>query len=98
MQERETCTDCKARSPEKTEEQTLTSTMGWRLTRERGPDGVLRAVAAEQPATRLILQGPGRELRTLVLSLALLQPVKGAVVAVQWALRMHGFDEKNPTE
>jgi uncharacterized protein (DUF983 family) len=35
---------------------------------------------------------------TLILSLALLQPVKGAVVAVQWALRMHGFDELNPTE
>jgi uncharacterized protein (DUF983 family) len=33
---------------------------------------------------------------TFVASLALLQPVKGAVVAVQWALRMHGFDEKNP--
>jgi uncharacterized protein (DUF983 family) len=30
---------------------------------------------------------------TLVLSLALLQPVKGAVVGVQWALHMHGFDE-----
>ena len=30
---------------------------------------------------------------TLVLSLVLLQPVKGAVVAIQWALRMHGFDE-----
>jgi len=35
---------------------------------------------------------------TLVLSLVLLQPVKGAVVAIQWALRMHGFDEQNPTE
>lgn len=33
---------------------------------------------------------------TLVLSLALLQPVKGAVVGMQWALRMHGFDEENP--
>ena len=33
---------------------------------------------------------------TLVASLLLLQPVKGAVVAVQWALRMHGFDEQNP--
>src|SRR6202050_1732113 len=30
---------------------------------------------------------------TLVASLALLQPVKGAVVGMQWALRMHGFDE-----
>ena len=35
---------------------------------------------------------------TLVLSLLLLQPIKGAVVGVQWALRMHGFDEQNPTE
>ena len=33
---------------------------------------------------------------TLVASLALLQPVKGAVVGMQWALRMHGFDELNP--
>jgi len=32
---------------------------------------------------------------TLILSLLLLQPVKGAVVGVQWALRMHGFDENN---
>jgi uncharacterized protein (DUF983 family) len=30
---------------------------------------------------------------TLVLSLLLLQPVKGAVVGLQWAFRMHGFDE-----
>jgi len=35
---------------------------------------------------------------TLILALVLLQPVKGAVVGVQWALRMHGFDEQNPTE
>jgi uncharacterized protein (DUF983 family) len=35
---------------------------------------------------------------TLILSLLLLQPVKGAVVGLQWALRMHGFDEQNPTE
>ncbi len=33
---------------------------------------------------------------TLVASLVLLQPVKGAVVGIQWALRMHGFDELNP--
>ncbi len=33
---------------------------------------------------------------TLITSLLLLQPVKGAVVGVQWALRMHGFDEQNP--
>ena len=35
---------------------------------------------------------------TLFASLLLLQPVKGAVVGVQWALRMHGFDEQNPRE
>lgn len=29
---------------------------------------------------------------TLGLALALLQPVKGAIVAWQWAQRMHGFD------
>lgn len=28
------------------------------------------------------------------LTIGLLQPVKGAVVALQWALRMHGFDGK----
>ena len=33
---------------------------------------------------------------TFVAALLLLQPVKGAVVGVQWALRMHGFDEQNP--
>lgn len=30
---------------------------------------------------------------TLIMSLLLLQPVKGTVVGLQWALRMHGFDE-----
>jgi uncharacterized protein (DUF983 family) len=33
---------------------------------------------------------------TLVASLALLQPVKGAVVGFQWALHMHGFDDNAP--
>jgi uncharacterized protein (DUF983 family) len=33
---------------------------------------------------------------TFISSLLLLQPVKGAVVGAQWALRMHGFDEQNP--
>lgn len=28
---------------------------------------------------------------TVVLSLAMIRPIKGAVVALQWALRMHGF-------
>ena len=35
---------------------------------------------------------------TLISSLLLLQPVKGAVVGFQWALRMHGFDENAPSE
>ena len=35
---------------------------------------------------------------TLIASLALLQPVKGAVVGLQWALRMHGFDENAPAD
>lgn len=30
-------------------------------------------------------------------TVALLQPVKGAIVALQWALRMHGFDGKPET-
>ena len=28
---------------------------------------------------------------TIIMSLALLQPIKGAVIGLQWALRMHGF-------
>src|ERR1700756_5080546 len=35
---------------------------------------------------------------TVVLSLGLLQPGKGAVVGFQWAMRMHGFDENAPDE
>jgi uncharacterized protein (DUF983 family) len=34
---------------------------------------------------------------TLIASLALLQPVKGAVVGLQWAFRMHGFGD-DPTD
>ncbi|MPZ41178.1 MAG: DUF983 domain-containing protein [Rhizobiales bacterium] len=40
---------------------------------------------------------------TIGMSLALLQPIKGALVSLQWALRMHGFnpetsdDEMAPT-
>ncbi len=33
---------------------------------------------------------------TLILSLALLQPAKGALIGLQWALRMHGFDPASP--
>ena len=29
----------------------------------------------------------------VVLTLALIQPVKGAIVGMQWALGMHGFDQ-----
>lgn len=29
---------------------------------------------------------------TTIATLALLRPVKGAIIALQWALRMHGFD------
>ena len=29
---------------------------------------------------------------TLIATIALLQPVKGAIIGLQWALRMHGFD------
>lgn len=35
---------------------------------------------------------------TLISSLLLLQPVKGAVVGFQWAIRMHGFDENAPSD
>ena len=35
---------------------------------------------------------------TFIASLVLLQPVKGAVVGFQWALRMHGFDENAPSD
>ena len=35
---------------------------------------------------------------TLGMSLALLQPVKGAIVGLQWAFRMHGFDEHGPAD
>ncbi len=33
---------------------------------------------------------------TIVLALGMLQPVKGALIGVQWALRMHGFDPNSP--
>jgi uncharacterized protein (DUF983 family) len=34
----------------------------------------------------------GALVATASLTLALLRPVKGAIIALQWALRMHGFD------
>ena len=33
-----------------------------------------------------------------LLTVGLLQPVKGAVIALQWALRMHGFDGKGGSD
>jgi uncharacterized protein (DUF983 family) len=35
---------------------------------------------------------------TLFLALLLLQPVKGAIIGLQWALRMHGFGAPHPLE
>ncbi len=35
---------------------------------------------------------------TLIASLLLLQPVKGAVVGLQWAFRMHGFDDSRSAD
>lgn len=35
---------------------------------------------------------------TIGLSLVLLPPVKGSIVAIQWALRMHGFGPRLPRE
>jgi hypothetical protein len=33
---------------------------------------------------------------TAIMSLALLPPVKGALVGLQWAIKMHGFDPASP--
>lgn len=37
---------------------------------------------------------------TLILALAFIQPIKGAVIGLQWAMRMHGFggDEPRPED
>lgn len=35
---------------------------------------------------------------TLGLSFGLMQPIKGAIVAWQWAHRMHGFDTASPSD
>jgi uncharacterized protein (DUF983 family) len=32
---------------------------------------------------------------TLVMALALLRPIKGAIIGLQWALYMHGFDTRS---
>ncbi|QND52719.1 DUF983 domain-containing protein [Phyllobacterium sp. 628] len=35
---------------------------------------------------------------TVILSIALLQPIKGAIIGLQWANYMHGFGETNELE
>lgn len=36
---------------------------------------------------------------TLILSLVLMRPIKGAIIGVQWALQMHGFSpESDPSD
>ncbi len=35
---------------------------------------------------------------TIILSLVLLQPVKGSIVGLQWSLRMHGFGTRRTRE
>ncbi|MCO5730617.1 DUF983 domain-containing protein [Rhizobium sp. SSA_523] len=32
---------------------------------------------------------------TILMSLALMQPIKGAVIGLQWAMRMHGFGQED---
>lgn len=35
---------------------------------------------------------------TIILALVLLQPIKGAIVGLQWSYRMHGFDPNSDSE
>ncbi|QYM73163.1 DUF983 domain-containing protein [Pseudochrobactrum sp. Wa41.01b-1] len=35
---------------------------------------------------------------TILMSLVLLQPIKGATIGLQWALYMHGFDKESQQE
>ncbi|MDQ0317113.1 DUF983 domain-containing protein [Amorphus orientalis] len=57
---------------------------------------VLSVEVAFQPPmwAHALLWGP----LTLISCLALLRPIKGALVAYQWALHMHGFDPNAPPE
>jgi uncharacterized protein (DUF983 family) len=51
------------------------------------------------PAVRsLIIISDAFALAEALASIALLQPVEGAVVAPQWSLRMHGFGAHPPDE
>ncbi len=45
--------------------------------------------AAEWPMLWHMVLWPGL---TIALTLLIMQPVKGALIAYQWALRLHGFD------
>jgi uncharacterized protein (DUF983 family) len=47
----------------------------------------LEKAMAPAPTVQLAIWLP----LTLILTLLLIQPVKGAIVGLQWALRMHGF-------
>jgi uncharacterized protein (DUF983 family) len=57
---------------------------------------VLAVETAFAPAywIHAIIWGP----LTLGMALGLLGPIKGTIVGVQWALRMHGFDPTNKDE
>lgn len=33
---------------------------------------------------------------TLILALLMIQPIKGGVIGLQWAMRMHGFGGQEP--
>lgn len=57
--------------------------------------GIMVAEAASETfsyALHLLIWPP----IALLLSFAMLQPVKGALIGLQWALRMHGFGEPSP--
>jgi uncharacterized protein (DUF983 family) len=54
--------------------------------------GSVLAAEMLSAAIPLWLQAVGWSALALVLSLAILPRVKGALVALQWALRMHGFE------
>ncbi len=57
--------------------------------------GLLAMERAFQPETwvHLAIWLPA----TLILSLVLLPRIKGALIAAQWAMRMHGFATAGPT-
>jgi uncharacterized protein (DUF983 family) len=54
--------------------------------------GALLAVELSSVGIPLWVEGVGWSALALVLSLLVLPRVKGALVALQWALRMHGFE------